>query len=137
MAEAADLRHAVGAVSISHGQLTDLEVELRSAEEQIEVTERVEVSEVGAIGLDALVIGAPDDLRSTQGIGDPLLQDPGENETEGSVPEDVQEPHRLAFHWIHESSAGDEISLALHDRGVELREILGVDREVRTEDHEH
>ena len=48
---------AVGALAVADRQVDDLQVQLGGAEEQVEVAERIEVAEVGAVGGDALVVG--------------------------------------------------------------------------------
>src|SRR5215813_12067522 len=56
--EARDLRLAVGAAGIVDGNLHRLETELRSAEDQLEVSEWIELSEIAARGFEAYVVGA-------------------------------------------------------------------------------
>src|SRR5262249_34244427 len=54
--EARDLRLAVSAADIADGDLDRLERKLRSAEDQLEVAERVEVAEIAARGLDPRIV---------------------------------------------------------------------------------
>src|SRR5579859_7499964 len=50
--------------AIADGNLHDLEIEARGTEQQVEIAERVEVPEVGAVVGNSLVIGAPQDFRT-------------------------------------------------------------------------
>ena len=53
MAEAGDVGAPVGARAVAHGDLCDLEVEPRGPEDQVEVAEGVEVSQLPAAGREA------------------------------------------------------------------------------------
>ena len=57
MAPPLDVGRAVGALAVSDRQLDDLEPELRGAEQQVEIAERIEVAEVCAVGRERLVGG--------------------------------------------------------------------------------
>jgi hypothetical protein len=64
MPPAGDIRRAVGPLTVADGQVDDLQVELGRTEDQVEVAERVEVSKVGAVGGDLLIVLLPQDLRT-------------------------------------------------------------------------
>ena len=56
MAETRDLGFAVGAAGIANRHLCDLEAERRRPENEVEVTERIEVAEIGASCLQPQVV---------------------------------------------------------------------------------
>src|SRR5215471_246935 len=85
VAETGDLGLAVGAAGIADGNLDRLEAELGSAEDQLEVPERIEVTEITAGGLDPRVVGAPQRLGAAQRVGEALRQQPGKEQREGLV----------------------------------------------------
>ena len=58
VAEARDLGLAIGAAGIADRHLDDLEAELRGAENQVEIAERIEVAEIAAAGLEPCIVGA-------------------------------------------------------------------------------
>src|SRR5262249_39770840 len=72
--ETGDLGLAVGAAGIADRNLDGLEAELGSAEDQLEIPERIEVAEITALSLDPRVVGAPQRLGAAQGVGDALRQ---------------------------------------------------------------
>src|SRR5262245_42660303 len=93
--EAADVGHAVRTGGIANRYLRDLQVCLGGTEDGVEIPERVEIPEVGAIARDQVVVHAAERLGSAQGVADRLVQEPGEDETEEAVAQLVQEAHRL------------------------------------------
>src|SRR4029453_711754 len=109
--EPADLGLSVGAVVIANRQVDEPEVQARGAEQEIEVSEGIEVAEVRAARLDALVVPLEEHLGAAERVGDPLAEEPGERHSEELVPEEVQEAHRLAFHRVDQARAVDEIAL--------------------------
>lgn len=60
VAKTRNLRFAIGAVGITHGNLDDFETQPRCAEDEIKITERIEVAEITECVLEADVsrIGA-------------------------------------------------------------------------------
>src|SRR5262249_30150998 len=76
--ETGDLSLTIGAAGIADGDLHRLEAELGSAEDQLEIPERIEVSEITARGLDPGVVGAPQRLGAAQRVGEALGQQPSE-----------------------------------------------------------
>src|SRR5438105_13268664 len=68
--KAADLRVAVRARAVPDGQVDDLHVEARGAEQEIEVAEGIEVAEEGAVAGDAIVVLFVEDLRAAERVLD-------------------------------------------------------------------
>src|SRR5581483_2129286 len=66
--EARDLRLAVRARVVADGQVDDLQVQPRRAEQQVEVAERVEVAEVRAPRGDLLVAVPLERLRAAERV---------------------------------------------------------------------
>ena len=58
VAPALDVRLAVRALAVADRHVHDAQVQLRRAEEQVEVAERIEVAEVRAVGGDPLVVSS-------------------------------------------------------------------------------
>ena len=85
---------------------------MRRAEQQIEIAERIEVAEVGAVGRDALVVGAAQHLGAAQRVLDRLPEQPREGQAEELVAEQVEEAHRLLLHRVDQPHAVDELALA-------------------------
>ena len=65
-----DVGFAVEPLTVSDRNLGDLEVELRGAEDEIEVAERVEVPEEGAVRRDSLVVLPPQHLGPAERVLD-------------------------------------------------------------------
>src|SRR5438128_1271100 len=103
VAEPADLRFTISARPVPDGKLDDLQILLGCAEEQVEIAERIEVTEERSRGGDPLVVAPEQHLRPAERVLQPLLQDRRESLTEELVPHRVEEAHRLAFHRIDES----------------------------------
>src|SRR5688572_1598126 len=76
VAKARNLRFAIGSSRVADGNLGDLEVELRGPEDEIEITERVQLSEIGPIGGNFQVVLASERFRSAQRIGETLIEQP-------------------------------------------------------------
>ena len=124
VAEARDVGLAVRALVVADGQVDDAQVEARGAEQQVEVAERIEVAEVGAVGGDALVVRAVERLGAAQRVAHLLAEQPREEPREGLVGEQVQEAHGPPFHRIDQARAVDELALAADERVHELRDVL-------------
>src|SRR5262245_59967958 len=135
--ETGDLSLAVAAAGVADGNLDRLEAELRGAEDQLEITERVEVPEVAATGLQARIVDARYRLRSAQRIGEALRQTPGEQQREALVGDEIEKAHRLILHRIDQARAVDELALAGAKRVPELRQLLRGHGEIGVEDHQH
>ena len=74
MAKTANVGRAVGPVSVDDGQVLDSQIELSRAEEEIEVAEWIQVSEVGSRCCNPFVVRTEKDFCATQRILDPLLK---------------------------------------------------------------
>src|SRR5665213_1806536 len=74
VAEAGDLRVSVRAGVVAHGEVDDLQVQARRSEQEIEVTERIEVPEVRTAGGDLLVAAALERLRPAERVLDRLVE---------------------------------------------------------------
>src|ERR1051326_1725532 len=120
---ALNVRGSVGTFPVADRHLDDLETELGGAEQQIEVTERIEITEVAPIGGDALVLGAWQHLGAAQRVLDRLSEQPGERHAEELVPEEIEEPHRLLLHRVDEPHAVHEFAGPLAERLVEPRQV--------------
>ena len=57
MAETGDLGLSVATAGIAYGNLDRLEAQLRGAEDQVEVSEWIEIAEVAATSLEPPVVG--------------------------------------------------------------------------------
>ena len=57
MHEARDLGAAVSAAGVAYGDFDDLQIQLGRAENKIEIAERIEIAEIGAVGDDVMVTG--------------------------------------------------------------------------------
>src|SRR5262245_27690568 len=134
--ETRDLGLAVGAAGIADRNLDGLEAELGSAEDQLEVPERIEISEITARGLDPRIVGAPQRLGAAECVGEALRQQPGKEQREGLVGDEVEDAHRLLLHRINETRAVDELALARANRVPELRQLLRRHGEIGIEDHQ-
>src|SRR6185295_20079494 len=92
---ALDVGLAVGARLIPNRQINDAEVEFGGAEQQVEITERIEITEVGAVAGNRLVIRTEENLRSAQRILDRLPEKPTERSAKKLVRHHVEEAHGL------------------------------------------
>src|SRR5262249_24876426 len=110
--EAGNLGLAVGAAGVADRNLDRLEAELGGAEDQIEIAERIEIAEIAATGLEARIVGAGQRLGAAQRIGEPLREQPGEQQREALVGDEVEKTHGLVFHRIDQARAVDELALA-------------------------
>src|SRR5438445_3134673 len=102
VAPALDVRRPVGTLAVTDRHLDDLQSELGCAEEQIEVAERIEVTEVAPIGGDSLIFAARQNLGAAQRVFDRLSHQPRESQAEELVTDQVQGAHRLLLHRIDE-----------------------------------
>src|SRR5262249_51265918 len=79
---ALDLRRAIPAFAVADRQIGNLQIELCRAEQQVEVSERIEIAEVCAVGRYQLVVGAPQHFRAAERVLDALTEEPRECEAE-------------------------------------------------------
>src|SRR5262249_62274834 len=99
--ETGDLGLAICAAGIADGNLDCLEAELRSAEDQFEIPERIELPEVTARGFDPRIVGAAHRLGAAQRIGEALRQQPSKEQPQGLGSEEIEEAHRLLLHRLN------------------------------------
>src|SRR3970282_1831016 len=85
--EAADVRRPVRALTVSHGDLHDAQVEVGGSEDQVEVAVRIEIAEVSPPGREMGVVQAPDDLGAAERILDGLADQDAQQEAEEAVAE--------------------------------------------------
>src|ERR1700704_1639588 len=64
----------------SESEPRDLQIQFRSAEEQIEVAERIKIPKKGASRLEALIVLAADRFCPAKRIGNSLIEQPREQE---------------------------------------------------------
>ena len=70
----ADVGGAVGALPVADGDLNDLAVQLGGAEQQIEIAERIQASEIAPPRLNPAVVAAPQHLDPAQRVLHRLAQ---------------------------------------------------------------
>ena len=95
MGKSLDVGGPVGPILISDGNFNDMKIELRRAEQQIEIPEGIEVSKILPIGHQAIIISPEEDLSSTERIFDPLIQQPGKRHTEEFISDEIEHAHGL------------------------------------------
>ena len=76
MAPALYVGRAICTVSISNRHVDDFQVQFGRTKQQIEISERIEVPEIRAIGGQDFVIGSANHLRSTERVPDRLAEQP-------------------------------------------------------------
>ncbi len=136
MFEALDVRCSVRAFLVADGYFDDLKVVFCRAEEQVKVAERVEIAEVSASFFDFFVVCFEKDFRAAECVFDALVKEPGEDEAEHFVAEEVEGAHGFFFHGIDESCAVDEFAVLFLEREVEFGEVFRRNSHVRVKDHE-
>src|SRR6266700_4007595 len=134
--EAGDVGRPVGALAIADGNLHDAEVELGRAEDEIEVAEGIEVAEMRPARREPRVVLAPDHFGAAQRVLDRLADETREEEPEEAIAQEIEEAHGPRVHAVDEARAHGELARARDHRLVELRQVLGGDREVGVEDHQ-
>src|SRR5687768_17060228 len=122
--------------SVAHRHLHQGQLDTRGAEEQVEVSERVELAKLLPGGRDTLVIGFPQDLRPAQRILDALTQEPGKDEAEELISEQIHYAHRFIFHGVDETRPVDEPAFVFCQRQVEAGQIFWRHGQVGIEDHQ-
>ena len=85
MPPALDIRLSVKSFAVSDGNIHNFEVQFIRAEEQIKVTEGIEVAEVSTVGIEAGVILFPHGLGAAQCVFDWLSQKPRKDQAESLV----------------------------------------------------
>jgi len=72
MAEPANVGRPVGPLPVTDGDLDNLQILLRRTEEQIEIPEGIEVTEIGPILGNAFIVAAMQHLRAAERVFDCL-----------------------------------------------------------------
>src|SRR5262249_15534526 len=98
---ALDVSFPINALLVAYRLLNDLQIILCGAENQVEISERIDLAEVGSIGGDHVIISPAEHLGSAQRVLDALAKQPRERQAEKLVTQKIQEPHSAIFHRIH------------------------------------
>ena len=77
MPPAVDIRLTISARLIADRQIENAQIQLRSSEQQIEITERIEIAEERTVARDFLVILAEENLGAAKGVLNGLPEQPG------------------------------------------------------------
>lgn len=136
MLEPGDIGRAVSAFPVPYRHLDDLQVQLVGPEEQVEIPEGIEFSEIGAVFGQFDVIIPEHDLGAAEGIFEALLKQPGKGPAEKMIAQVVQKAHGFFLHGVDQPGPVDEISFIAGDGVVELRQIFRGDGEVCIKDHQ-
>src|SRR5947199_4976522 len=102
MAPSVDIGFAIGPRAISNRQIHQAQIELGRPEEQIEITEWIEITEIGAVPRDGLVVFAEKDFGATESVFDLLAEQPTEGHAKELVRNHVEKLHRLLLHRINQ-----------------------------------
>ncbi|MFM1943589.1 MAG: hypothetical protein RI897_2571, partial [Verrucomicrobiota bacterium] len=136
MAPALDIGIAVGACAVADGEVEYAQVEFRGAEEEVEIAEGIEVTEVGAVFGDLFVVLFEEDFGAAEGILEGLAEEVAEGGAEELVTEHIEEAHGFIFHGVDEADTIDELGEAGADEFVVFGEVFGGHGEVGIEDEE-
>src|SRR6185437_14565571 len=90
MAKARNLGLAIGPTGVPDRHFDDFQGQLRGAEDQIEIAERIEIAEIAASGLEPLVVGAPQHFGAAQRVGETLSEQPAEGVREQLVGDEIE-----------------------------------------------
>ncbi len=136
MSPALDIGIAVGACAVADGEVEDTEVEFSGTEQEVEVTEGIEVAEVGAVLGDFLVVLSEEHLGAAESILEGLAEEVAEGGAEELIAEHVEEAHGFVFHGVDEADPVDELGEAGADEFVIFGEVFRGHGEVGIEDEE-
>lgn len=78
MPKARNLSFTIGPSRIADRQIDRLEIELRGAEDEVEIAERIKIAEVGLAIPKPVVIRTAHHFGAAQGVRVALVQQPGE-----------------------------------------------------------
>src|SRR6266511_1042435 len=132
-----DVRAAVIALIVANRDFDDVQVELRGAEEQVEVAKRVEIAKESPSRRDLLVVAPPERLGAAQCVLEGLAEQIAEGCPKEFVGEGVEQRHRAAAARIDQPAAVGELSAPADDDVEKLGQVLWRHRQVRVEDHQH
>ena len=76
MFPAGDVGGAVGTFTVADGEVDDLAVEFGGAEDQVKISEGVEVAEVGTVGGNFFVLFFPHHFCAAEGVFNGLAEHP-------------------------------------------------------------
>ena len=74
MREAMDIGGAVGPLLVADGHFENLEIELGCPEQQVEISEGIELAEILPVGSDAFVVSSEQHFCSTERVLDPFAE---------------------------------------------------------------
>src|SRR5208282_3408566 len=134
---ARDVGLAVSALCVANRHVNDLQIELGSAEDEIEIAEWIELPEVASISRDQVVVLSTQHLGAAKRVLDFLSQQPRKSDREKLVSDQVEEAHRPRFHRVNQPHAVDEFALARAQYFIETRQVFGRHRQVGVEYHQH
>ena len=77
MSEARYLRAAICSLGVADRYFNHFQIELGGAEDQIEISERVEISEIGAVSCDIEIVRLGQHFGTAQRVGETLVEEPG------------------------------------------------------------
>lgn len=96
--------------AIAYRHLGNFQVQFGSAEQQVEITEWIEVAKILTIGGNELIVPPVENFGPAQGVFDRLAEQPGKGGAKEFVPQDIEKAHGLVFHGIHQSNAIDKLT---------------------------
>lgn len=87
MGESVDIRRAVRSILVSNRHLQNFKIQLRGAEQEIEVAEGIEVAEIVSVCHETKIVVPKQHFGSAQRIFDPLIEQPRERHAEKLIPQ--------------------------------------------------
>jgi hypothetical protein len=118
-------------------RLDDFQILFRGAEDQVEVSKRIEIAEIGAIPRQHLVVFAQQHLGAAQRIGQSGIDEIAEQIGKTPVGDQVERAHRLVLHRIDQPGAVDEFGLSALDHRMIFRQRFRRHRQIGIQDHQH
>ena len=89
MRKSADVGLAVTALSVTHRYFDDFEIQLRRAEQQVEVAKWIKIAEIVPARGDSLVVTLPQDFGAAQRIFDRLAEKPAQQKREEFIAQKI------------------------------------------------
>jgi len=124
MTPALDVCFPIGARAVANGQIHQPQVEFGRSENQIEISKRIKLAEIGRVASERFVILAEQDFGSAKSILELLSQQPTEGEAEKFVGHHIQELHGLLLHRIHQSDTIYKLRSTGTSRFIELWQLF-------------
>src|SRR5665213_1620495 len=100
MAPAPDIGFAPHALLVSHWQVDDLQVVLGGSEQQVEISEGIDFTEIRPVRGNRAIVLLAQHLGAAQRILEVLAEQPTEGNAKEFVADVVEEPHGPIFHGI-------------------------------------